>query len=75
MVLRNLIKLNKREKLQVICKHMQKLHGGTDCGFFAAFVASCVLSGLDPCVQTVDRYVTRASLSAMFIGNEVEVFL
>jgi hypothetical protein len=75
MILRNLIKLNKGEKLQVICKHMQKLHGGTDCRFFAAFVASWVLFGLEPCVQTVDQYVTRASLLAMFIGNEVEVFL
>jgi hypothetical protein len=73
-ILGHLMKLKKGEKLRVICKQMQKQDGVTDCGLFAVFVATCVLFGLDPCVQTVNQSAMRASLLAMFTGNEMEVF-
>jgi hypothetical protein len=73
-ILGHLMKLKKGEKLRVICKQMQKQDGVTDCGLFAVFVATCVLFGLDPCVQTVDQSAMRASLLAMFTANGMEIF-
>jgi hypothetical protein len=68
------MKLKNGEKLRVLCKKMQKQDGVTDCGLFAVFAATCVLFGLDRCVQTVNPSAMRASLLAMFTGNEMEVF-